>query len=77
MVARERDLNQAEWGVYLMMAIESWEGEECHVRRLTLQRGPELESSEDGVFMWKHLCRGSEAKKDEEVILTGGGDRLL
>lgn len=47
------------------------------MRRLTLQRGPELESSEDGVFMWKHLCRGSEAKKDEEVILTGGGDRLL
>ena len=47
------------------------------MRRLTLQRGPELESSEDGVCMWKHLCRGSEAKKDKEVISTGGGDRLL
>ena len=23
------------------------------------------------------LCRGSEAKKDKEVISTGGGDRLL
>lgn len=69
---------QAEWGVYLIIVIESWEDEESVMWGGWLCRGIQSMSQ---VRMesacGNSLCRGSDVKKDKEVISAGGGDRLL